>query len=257
MDNKHTYVNDVIQVVQLGKYYQIKYLSSLRLGGFEDNIPDFGDFLEPLKLYKEKGKNNHKLSNNISRAITTCRYIALSNDWDYFITLTLDPKKYDRFNLQNWHKDLSSFFKSINRKFSCKIRYLLVPERHENGAWHIHGLIQGIPSNLVKLNDNGYLDFIPYNLQFGYCSLSPVVSHVAVSLYITKHLSKQIKCGVIDLNQHLYYCSRGLNRGKLIGVYNARLLPDWFNFQYVSEDGLYKSSFFEDNSFLFDLGMIL
>lgn len=250
------YATDVLQVVKLGKYYQLKYLSTYRLGGFEETCNfGIGDDLIPLKPVSFKN-NDYKLSNNISRAITTCRNIALSNEWDYFITLTLDSEKYDRFDLSKFHKDLSSFFKYLNRKFTCCIKYLLVPERHKNGAWHMHGLIRGIPLSCLSINDNGFLSFIPYSNKFGYCSLSPVVSSVAVSLYITKHLSKQIKSGVIDLGQHLYYHSRGLDHGVTIALLPATKLPDNFVFQYESEDKSYKSSFFEDSSFLSDLGLI-
>lgn len=249
------YTHDVIQVIRLGKYYQVKYLSSVRLSGFEENIPGFGDDLEPLKTYTEI-KNDHKLSNNISRAISTCRNIALSNEWDYFITLTLDPQKYNRYDLVTFHNDLSKFFKKINRKYNCKIRYLLVPEQHKNGAWHIHGLIADIPTILLDHNKNGFLDFKLYSNNFGYCSIDPVISHIAISLYITKHLSKQIYNGVIDRGEHLYYCSRGLNRGILIKKLRRFQLPDNFHFQYESEDGFYKSSFFEDNTFLKHIGLL-
>lgn len=237
---KQPYLHDVIQVVKLGEHYQIKYLQSVKEPGFEYSL--LGS--------NTKGKNNKKLKNNISRALTTCRNIALSNEWDYFITLTLDPKKYDRFNIKQFKVDLSKFFKSLNRKYNCHVNYLLVPEQHKNGAWHMHGLISGVPADLITVNVFGFYDFRPYSTHFGYCSLSPVKSSVAISFYISKHLGKQLYNGIISINDHLYICSRGLSRGELIKVIPAIDFPLDFNWQYVSEDKSYKSSFFEDDTFL-------
>ena len=197
-----TYEHNVVQVVKLGNIYQLQYLASRKMGGFEENI-NFGlnDDLIPVRPFSLK-KNDKKLSNNISRAISTCRQLALSNEWDYFITLTLDPKKYDRFDLEKFHFDVTSFFRSINRRYRVHVNYLLVPERHKNGAWHLHGLISKLPSCLLNINNNGYLDFELYSSKFGWCSLSPVRSQFAVALYITKHLGKQIYNGVTDLHEH-------------------------------------------------------
>ncbi len=252
------FTHDVLQVVKLGSHYQLKYLQTVHQGGFEENI-NFGlnDFFIPVRLLRSSEPvNDHKLKNNISRALTTCRNIALSNEWDYFITLTLDPNKYDRFDLPKFHHDLYIFFKKINRMYSCHIDYLLVPECHKNGAWHMHGVISNIPTEALSINDNGYMDFPDYRDQFGFCSLDQVRSGIAVSLYISKHLGKQLYNGVIDRYGHLYYCSRGLSRGEIINVLNVSRLPDNFHFQYESQDGTYKSSFFDDDTYLKTLGLL-
>lgn len=251
-------MHDVLKVVKLGSHYQLKYIQAVKQGGFEENINfRLNDFFIPVRLLRSSEPvNDHKLKNNISRALTTCRNIALSNEWDYFITLTLDPKKYDRYDLQKFHKDLSGFFKRINRKFNCHVVYLLVPESHKDGAWHIHGLISSIPARLLDYNDNGFLDFRLYRDQFGFCSLEPVRSGIAVSLYISKHLGKQLYNGALERYDHLYYCSRGLSRGEVICVLNASRLPDDFHFQYESQDGSYKSSFFDDDTYLKTLGLL-
>lgn len=240
-----TFEHDVVQIIRLGSHYQIKYLQSIKMPGWET--------LEPVQA---KNVNNHKLSNNRSRALRMCREIALSNDWQYFITLTLDPKKYDRFDLPKFHKDLSIFFKRLNRQRDSKIKYLLVPEKHSNNAWHIHGLVSGLCRSDVSINSNGFLQFDAYSNQFGFCSLSCINSSVAVAFYVSKHISKQIQNGVTEIGSHLYYCSRGLKRGELVGLFNAASLPNDFKFQYESEDRSFKSSFYEDDTFLKSLNLI-
>lgn len=240
-----TYEHDVVQVIKLGSHYQVKYLQSVKMPGWE-----------PLEPIQAKNVNNYKLSNNRSRALTKCREIALSNDWQYFITLTLDPKKYDRFDLPKFHHDLSLFFKRINRYRNQPIKYLLVPEKHKNGAWHLHGLVNGLSDLDISKNSNGFFQFDAYSSQFGYNSLSVINSNVAVSLYVSKHISKQIQNGVTQIGSHLYYCSRGLKRGEIVALYNAASMPLNFKFQYESEDHAFKSSFFEDDTFLKSLNLI-
>lgn len=256
MNGSKTYMTDVVEVVKLGEHYQIKQIKILNVGGWQEYL-DFslGDDLIPIRPLNLK-KNNYKLKNNISRAITTCRNIALSNPWEWFVTLTLDPKKYDRYNLEKFHKDLSAFIKSTNRRLGSHISYLFVPERHKNGAWHMHGLVNNLPNQLLSVNSNGYYNWDEYSSVFGFINLSPVKSHAAVSLYITKHLGKQIYNGSVEVGSHLYYCSRGLSRGSIVGYYRATDLPNDFNYQYVSPDGSFKSSFFEDGSFLKSIGLL-
>lgn len=255
---KPPYEHHIVQVVKLGDSYQVKYLRDLRLSGYDDFSINFGenDDLIPSHFLKEKNHYNYKLSNNISRAITACREYALSNPWDYFATLTINPKKFNRFDLDSIWSEMAKFIKSLNRSYHCKINYLLVPERHENGAWHLHGLFNGIPDCLITNNSFGYLDFPVFSSRFGFVSLDPVRSKTAVSFYITKHLSKQINNGVFRLGKHLYYHSRGIARGVVISFLRASDLPKGFNFQYESEDGTYKSSFFENGDFLKSIGLI-
>ena len=254
---KEPYLHDVVQVVKLGNHYQLKYLQYLKDGGFEERINFHkNDFLIPIRHLSSKDKNKNKLSNNISRAITTCRNIALSNNWDYFATLTIDPAKYDRFNIREYKKNLSKFIKSINRKYNCKINYLLIPELHSNGAWHAHGLFSNIPNHLVTTNSNGFLDFLPYSAAFGFCSMDFIRDKYAVSFYITKHLSKQLHNSSINKFDHLYIASHGLSRGNVVKVIPAAKLPDNFHFQYESLDGSYKSSFFEDDTFIKQLNLL-
>lgn len=83
------------------------------------------------------------------RAATQMRDICLSTPFRYFVTLTLDPAKIDRH-------DMEALTKVINRWADNRVRrnglaYVLVPERHKDGAIHLHGFI----NESLPLSDSG------------------------------------------------------------------------------------------------------
>lgn len=180
---------------------------------------------------ENRGKVNYeKLSNNISRAKSSVLEISLCNPWDYFVTLTLDKNKYDRYNLNGYVKDLGQFIRDQRKKYNTDIKYLLIPEQHRDGAWHIHGFLYGLKSKMLKENAYGYLDWIDYTCKFGYCSIDKIKDKNKASSYITKYISKDFSKGVLKLNAKMYYCSRGLKRAELIekGLLNGTLSnPDY------------------------------
>ena len=188
-------------------YYKLVYCKvPIRSPGFE---------LESDKEYT-RDKNDFKLDNNKARARTAIFEIALCNEFDYFVTLTLDKKKYDRYNLPLFIKDFGQFIRDYRKKYKANIQYLLIPEKHKDGAWHMHGLIKNIPREHLKLNNNGYMDWEAYSNKFGWISVDKVKNQEAVSKYITKYISKDIDNTVSEKNKKSYYCTRGLKRSEKI-----------------------------------------
>ena len=55
-----------------------------------------------------------------------------------------------------------------------------------------------------------------YERTFGYISLSKIINAESVSKYITKYITKDLLSTRIGLNDHLYYCSKGLKRAEII-----------------------------------------
>lgn len=75
----------------------------------------------------------------VRRARARVRDIALSNNLDWFVTLTLDGTRIDR------HDDAAAVRRmgqwADNQVRRRGLRYVLVPERHKDGAVHWHGLV--------------------------------------------------------------------------------------------------------------------
>jgi len=215
-------IRNVLIVKQYGKKYKAIWSSVVRKKGFEalddPALPDAlgvnpftgESYYESDFRWPGQYDEGLKLENNISRAKSKIFEYAFCNDWDYFVTLTIDKEKLDRYDLHTYVKKLGQFISNYKKNHGSKFNYLLVPEKHEDGAYHMHGLISGILPKHLVINEHGYLDFPLYRDRFGFISMSEVRDHEAVSKYITKYVTKEFLNSEKGANS--YYCSKGLNR---------------------------------------------
>ena len=70
-----------------------------------------------IKNNQNRNVNDEKLENNIIRAKSKVLEYALCNDFEYFVTLTLDSKKMNRDNINEYIKNGAVYkrYKKINR----------------------------------------------------------------------------------------------------------------------------------------------
>lgn len=186
------------------------------------------------KAFTPKGEagNECKLSNNICRTKQKIFEYALCNAWQWFVTLTLDKNKYDRKDLRKFIKDLSQMIRDYKKKTGYNIKYLLIPEHHKDGCWHLHGFFMGLPEEVLhafRLNEH-----LPYRIlqrlesgvqvytwndyaeRFGYAVFEPINNHEAASKYITKYITKEAMNTIRELNAHAFYASQGLNHSEIL-----------------------------------------
>lgn len=71
------------------------------------------------------------------RAASKLRDYALCNEFRWFVTLTLDKSKVDRYDAEQIIKKMRVWLDNRVRRQGLK--YLLVPELHKDGAIHFHG----------------------------------------------------------------------------------------------------------------------
>lgn len=192
---------------------------------------------------KGEGGNDSKLDRNIARSRQTIYELAFCNPWDFFSTMTFDPAKVaDRKDLDGLMKSFGKWLNNYNsRKASGAVRYLLIPEKHKDGSWHLHGFFSGIPASdlhsfqmsehipyeILHQLEQGHevFSWISYSAKYGYCTFTPIRSREASSKYVTKYITKDLKRSVEEINAHLYYCSRGLTRKSI--VYRSEVLQDF------------------------------
>ena len=189
---------------------------------------------EKLRLHDRENEqhNDNKLDANFSRARSMVLQYALCNPWEYFFTGTLDQAKLNRYDLDTYAAKLMQFIRDKRKKYAAK---LLVPEHHKDGAWHIHGLVHGLPESALcpfsppapqDLIDGGFLNWPDYMEKFGFCSLAPIRDPVATAYYVTKYVSKDMSRRAGELGKHLYFHSRPLKKAEKVSevyLYNPKL----------------------------------
>lgn len=179
--------------------------------------------LVKLKACRNKGFEILKSYNNInnitnkdeierislSRTKKNIKEISLCNNFKYFITFTINSLNCDRFSLIECQSKLKELLKAYKRK-NKNFAYLIITEKHKNGAFHFHGLCKGLSSTDLYINKNGYLSSLHFD-KMGYNSFSEIKNYNKCCNYITKYISKD--CVKNDKNQ-IYICSRGLKRAE-------------------------------------------
>lgn len=208
MQGKKVYETDVTILKKYGnQLLKITNLKGVRNPGFEID-----------RNFSLRGSvNDEKLDCNISRARQKVYEYAYCNDFDWFVTLTINEKKYDRSDLKGYYRDFSQFLRNYKRIHQVDIQYLFIPELHSDGkSWHMHGFIKGLPESHIVKNDNGYWDWIPYRDRFGWISLDHIKDRGRCAGYITKYISKNLSDCVKELNARMYYSSRGLKTAEEI-----------------------------------------
>ena len=85
------------------------------------------------------------------RARAQVRELALANDFGLFVTLTLNGEVVDRYDMAAITKKLNVWLDNQVRRRG--LAYVLVPERHKDGAIHFHGLF----NDALEVVDSGTL----------------------------------------------------------------------------------------------------
>lgn len=86
------------------------------------------------------------------RARVAVRDLGLCNDWAYFVTLTLDRQRIDRYDPAEVVRHLNHWLD--NRVRRDGLAYVLVPEHHKDGAIHFHGFF----NDALPAVDSGHKD---------------------------------------------------------------------------------------------------
>lgn len=180
-------------------------------------------------------KNAEKLPQALSRARRVCLELALCNDWKWFATFTIANNNFDRKNLDGFYERFTEWLKYQRKKSGKKIPYLLVPEQHGDGSWHMHGFFNDdIDQMLVSFRDmdnqgyrtadgkklprklirNDYYNWPAYQKRFGFCSFGKIRNHDATAFYATKYISKSFQGDARRVGLSLYYNSWHLNRAQ-------------------------------------------
>ena len=131
---------------------------------------------------KEKVRESEeKMAESISRTKRIIWEYAMCNVWEYFVTLTLDAEKVDRYDLKSVYEKFRGMMLQINASVTNddwgrqkKIEYVLIPEFHKNGAVHFHGLMRGFHKTDIRTNEHGHLEWRHWRDGFGFCNMQKI-----------------------------------------------------------------------------------
>ena len=132
------------------------------------------------------------LERAMRRARATVRRLALSNDFRWFVTLTLDPMRVDRYDPAAVIRKLSQWCSNqVKRK---GLRYILVPERHKDGALHFHGFfsdsLEAVPSGHTDKQGHMIYNLPGWTLGFT-AAIEVYGDYPAAVAYVCKYIGKQ------------------------------------------------------------------
>lgn len=190
---------------------------------------------EPRAHTRKAEPSAEDLARSRRRAAATVREIALCTPFDYFVTLTLDPLKIDRYSIDEAVKRMRSWLDNRVRRHG--LRYILVPELHRDGAVHFHGFFNAegctyldsgtlkipgrkSPRKIVKASTREkYLQEgaqIVYNISdwsFGFSTAIPLYGERAAAVsYVCKYVTKSPQ----KIGGRWYYSGGDLRRADAV-----------------------------------------
>lgn len=130
---------------------------------------------------------------SMRRARAKLRRLALANDFEYFVTLTLDQTKIDRYDPKVITKALRIWLDNMVRRKG--LRYILVPELHRDGALHFHGFFAGRDLAVVDSGHRDQTGATIYNLPQWSLGFTTAIKlrgeYPRAVAYVCKYIGKQ------------------------------------------------------------------
>lgn len=124
---------------------------------------------------------------SLSRSRRFIREISLCNNFTHFVTLTVNKEMCDRYNIDVCQEHLRHILKNY-KKLHSDFKYILITEKHKDGAFHFHGLMKGLGE--LYTNSQGYLSCKYFDDRLGFNSFSLIKDYNKCCNYITKYITK-------------------------------------------------------------------
>lgn len=157
-----------------------------------------------------------KEKDNLARAQSVVYDLARNNHFDWFITLTFSPEMVG--NRWDYDECATAVYAFTQKLWRWGNKWIIVPERHKNGAYHFHGLVQGDlkvrrainPHTGEPMSDaHGRAIFNLDDYDFGHTTAIKLDDSPKIASYLTKYYTKDMK---IPKGRKRYWASRSLDR---------------------------------------------
>lgn len=147
----------------------------------------------PRPSAREAGKKSEgdDRLRSMRRARAKLRRLALSNEFEWFVTLTLNKDRVDRYDPKAIMQKTNRCLDNLVRRYG--LRYVLVPELHKDGAYHFHGFFAGdlrVIDSGVKHDGREVYNLPQWTLGFS-TAMRLHGSYSAAVGYVCKYIGKQ------------------------------------------------------------------
>ena len=139
-------------------------------------------------------KQNRSLIISQKRTLNKVYDIARCNDWEWFVTLTFNQKKLDRYDYDVVSKKLKNWIDRV-RRTSKDLKYIIVPELHKDGAFHYHGLFSNCEFEFIDSGKKDKKGNKVYNIpsyKLGWTTATKVKNTNAANKSLAKYLNKNL-----------------------------------------------------------------
>ena len=234
---KKTYPNGHIQYTV---YHYPIITSDEKLDDNSNDTNYQNNFYDKLKTNNISDEEKNKLDSD-RRALKKIYDYARSNEWELFVTLTFSPDKCNRYNYDDVCKKLSKWLNNFSTRYCfSQLKWLLVPELHEDGAFHFHGFFLNFPRDKLKstgqFDDEGRSIFTIPSFTLGRNDVTIISDVERASSYICKYVTKGTHC-LLKGKRH-YLSSQGLS------------LPEVEKFSVENNHYQYSSQLMNDKNFI-------
>lgn len=151
------------------------------------------------------------ITESLRRTRTTIFDYALSNDFEYFVTFTFNPKKIDRYSIDETFNTMK-YWLNRQKKHSPDFGYVIVPEFHKDGAIHFHALIRAYNGDMkpTKVFQNGKRVYNVTGFTSGFTNAQKMDDNQEKTAgYITKYITKDT---ISRFNKRRYWASKNLQK---------------------------------------------
>ena len=192
-------------------------------GSAEKESRDFDYNVSLNSEEKTDEEKEYEKLKNLWRIKTKIKDYILSNDFNYFWTLTF---KDDRYDYDLAFQKMGKWLRKMRDKYG-KFDYIMIPELHKDGAIHFHGVTGGL--NAV-IRDSGvkHKGVKVYNCtdwEHGFTTLTKIRSREKTASYVTKYVTKEMQNSIVEKGKKKYWLSRGLRKPDITFT-ELNLAPD-------------------------------
>lgn len=143
------------------------------------------------KKSKKETPDPEDLERARRRARAKVRRLALANEFRWFVTLTLDKEKIDRYDEKLIVRRMSQWCSNQVKRRGLK--YILVPEHHKDGAIHFHGffndVLEAVDSG--KTDKNGHKIYNLPQWTYGFTTAIELYGEYSCAVaYVVKYIGK-------------------------------------------------------------------